>query len=227
MAVREYLDKHGLGKLIELLRSLFKRTWHGTRSEWDALSEEEKDKWEQAEIEEEDNNNGNGVVFVADKVEKGNYNPVTSNAVAALDEAMTRDTHFGNLADIITINATYNTVYPIAGVYEWFNRSGLCILSIMGLRLSRTDAVGYLAIDKGNLPPIAKVDFGSPSVSNIHRYRTSISRQGNAHFTNPDDMDIAYFGMGQTYPTLHFRPKATNDQDTQFNVVLIYPTQEP
>ena len=227
MAIREYLDKRGLGKLVELLRSIFKRTWHGTRTEWDALDAEEKDKWEQAEIEEEDGNNGNGVVYVADKVEKGNYNPVTSNAVAALDAYMAREVHFGNITDIVTVNATYNTVYPTEGVYEWFNRSGLCVLSIMGLRLSRTDAVGYLALDKGNLPPIAKAKFVNPSVTNIHRYRTSISRQGDAHFANPDDMDIAYFGGTQTYPTLHFRPKATNGTDTQFNVVLIYPTEEP
>lgn len=82
MAMREYLDKRGLRKLTSIINKLFKRTWHGTRTEWDALSDEEKAQWEQAEIEEEDGNNGNGVVYVADRVEKGNYNPVTSNAVA-------------------------------------------------------------------------------------------------------------------------------------------------
>ena len=62
------------------------KIWRGTQAEWDALSAAEKDKYEQAEIIGLDNN---GVVYVADKIEAGNMNPVTSNAVAkyALDWA--------------------------------------------------------------------------------------------------------------------------------------------
>lgn len=61
------------------LWTLGDKIWRGTQAEWDALSAAEKDKYEQAEIIGLDNN---GVVYVADKVEAGNMNPVTSNAVA-------------------------------------------------------------------------------------------------------------------------------------------------
>lgn len=47
MRVLKYLDKHGLS-------TLFKRgvrfTFHGTQAEWDALSDTEKNKYDQAEI---------------------------------------------------------------------------------------------------------------------------------------------------------------------------------
>lgn len=47
MSVLKYLDKHGLS-------TLFKRgvrfTFHGTQAEWDALSEAEQNKYDQAEI---------------------------------------------------------------------------------------------------------------------------------------------------------------------------------
>lgn len=63
----------------DYLWTLEDKIWRGTQAEWDALSADEKDKYEQAEIIGLDNN---GVVYVADKVESGNMNPVTSNAVA-------------------------------------------------------------------------------------------------------------------------------------------------
>lgn len=63
----------------DYLWTLDDKIWRGTQAEWDALSAAEKDKYEQAEIIGLDNN---GVVYVADKIEEGNMNPVTSNAVA-------------------------------------------------------------------------------------------------------------------------------------------------
>lgn len=105
-----YLNKGGLKKLAEAICKLFRKTWHGTRTEWDALDEEEKDKWEQAEIEEEDGNNGNGVVYVADKVEKGNYNPVTSNAVAGFVKAVSYFNLEAKPENILFWNASTQTV---------------------------------------------------------------------------------------------------------------------
>ena len=68
----------------DYLWTLDDKIWRGTQEEWDALSAAEKDKYEQAEIIGLDNN---GVVYVVDRIEAGNMNPVTSNAVAkhALD----------------------------------------------------------------------------------------------------------------------------------------------
>lgn len=76
MAIKKYLDEHGTEKVLKKIKN---QIWRGTQAEWDALSAAEKDKYEQAEIIGLDNN---GVVYVADKVESGNMNPVTSNAVA-------------------------------------------------------------------------------------------------------------------------------------------------
>ena len=63
----------------DYLWTLDDKIWRGTQAEWDALSAAEKDKYEQAEIIGLDNN---GVIYVADKVELNNFNPVTSDAVA-------------------------------------------------------------------------------------------------------------------------------------------------
>lgn len=76
MAIMKYLDEHGTETVLKKIKN---QIWRGTQAEWDALSADEKDKYEQAEIIGLDNN---GVVYVADKVESGNMNPVTSNAVA-------------------------------------------------------------------------------------------------------------------------------------------------
>ena len=65
----------------DYLWTLGDKIWRGTQAEWDALSADEKDKYEQAEIIGLDNN---GVVYVVDKIEAGNMNPVTSNAVAKM-----------------------------------------------------------------------------------------------------------------------------------------------
>lgn len=73
---KKYLNKRGLATLLGLIKFGHKKIWHGTQDEWDALSAEEKDKYDQAEIEDQ-----NGIAAV-DKIEDGNMNPVTSNAVA-------------------------------------------------------------------------------------------------------------------------------------------------
>ncbi len=73
-----YLDKKGLAKVFSILKFGHKKIWHGTLAEWEALSATEKAKYDQAEVIDE----YTGVPVVVDKVESGNLNPVTSNAVA-------------------------------------------------------------------------------------------------------------------------------------------------
>lgn len=73
-----YLDKKGLAKVFSILKFGHKKIWHGTQAEWEALSATEKAKYDQAEVIDE----YTGVPVVVDKVESGNMNPVTSNAVA-------------------------------------------------------------------------------------------------------------------------------------------------
>lgn len=73
-----YLDKKGLAKVFSILKFGHKKIWHGTLTEWEALSATEKAKYDQAEVIDE----YTGVPVVVDKVESGNLNPVTSNAVS-------------------------------------------------------------------------------------------------------------------------------------------------
>ena len=78
MATRNYLDYAGLKRVLAKLLPGARKIWHGTLAEWEALSAEEKTKYDQAEVIDE----YTGVPVVVDKVESGNLNPVTSNAVA-------------------------------------------------------------------------------------------------------------------------------------------------
>jgi hypothetical protein len=54
------------------------KIWRGTQEEWDALPAADRDFYDQAEI---SGVNNDGMVYVADKIENGNMNAVTSNAV--------------------------------------------------------------------------------------------------------------------------------------------------
>lgn len=78
MATKKYLDYAGLKRVLAKLLPGARKIWHGTLAEWEALSATEKAKYDQAEVIDE----YTGVPVVVDKVESGNLNPVTSNAVA-------------------------------------------------------------------------------------------------------------------------------------------------
>lgn len=92
MAIKKYLDEHGTEKVLAKIKN---QIWRGTQAEWDSLSAAEKDKYEQAEIIGLDNN---GVIYVVDRIEAGNMNPVTSNAVAKITSHGTSE---------VTWNTTY------------------------------------------------------------------------------------------------------------------------
>lgn len=80
MATKKYLDYAGLKRVLAKLLPGARKIWHGTLAEWEALSATEKAKYDQAEVIDE----YTGVPVVVDKVESGNLNPVTSNAVYGL-----------------------------------------------------------------------------------------------------------------------------------------------
>ena len=50
MARKTYLDYAGLKRVLKHLLPGARKIWHGTRDEWEALDEIERDKYDQAEI---------------------------------------------------------------------------------------------------------------------------------------------------------------------------------
>ena len=50
MATKKYLDYAGLKRVLAKLLPGARKIWHGTLAEWEALSEAERDKYDQAEI---------------------------------------------------------------------------------------------------------------------------------------------------------------------------------
>lgn len=78
MAFKRYGVLSNFRQFLSSLRGRgMKYIFHGAQDEWDALSAAEQDKYDQAEIEDE----GTGGIYAVDKVEDGNMNAVTSNAV--------------------------------------------------------------------------------------------------------------------------------------------------
>lgn len=108
-----YLDKKGLAKVFSLIKFGHKKIWHGTLAEWEALAATEKAKYDQAEVIDE----YTGVPVVVDKVEEGNLNPVTSNAVA---EALK------SVGGVETVTG-YSTPGKISG-NEYIKRSGSIVI---------------------------------------------------------------------------------------------------
>lgn len=47
---KQYLDYAGLKRVLEHLLPGARKIWHGTLTEWEALSETERDKYDQAEV---------------------------------------------------------------------------------------------------------------------------------------------------------------------------------
>ena len=78
------------------------KIWRGTQAAWDALTPTQKDEYDQAEVIDE----YTGVPVVVDKVESGNLNPVTSNAVAEC---------FRESSGTATL-----TSFPTAGQINWY-----------------------------------------------------------------------------------------------------------
>ena len=47
---KQYLDYAGLKRVLKRLLPGARKIWHGTEAEWEALSETERDKYDQAEV---------------------------------------------------------------------------------------------------------------------------------------------------------------------------------
>lgn len=50
MAIKSYLDYTGLKRVLKHLLPGARKIWHGTAEEWHALSDEERNKYDQAEV---------------------------------------------------------------------------------------------------------------------------------------------------------------------------------
>lgn len=66
-------------KFSQLFSKFVKKTFVGTRAEWDLLSAAEKQQYDLADFTDD---TASGVPIISDKVTAGDMNPVTSNAVA-------------------------------------------------------------------------------------------------------------------------------------------------
>lgn len=75
----------------QLFRKFVKKTFVGTRAEWDALTLAEKKQYDLADFTDD---TATGTAIISDSVTEGDMNPVTSNAVAqavaSIDEKPTR-----------------------------------------------------------------------------------------------------------------------------------------
>lgn len=80
-----------------------KKTFIGTRAEWDALTLEEKQNYDKADITDD---LAGGELIVSDAVTAGDLNPVTSNAVA-----QTHKLFGANTTHTLTRDATAGDVY--------------------------------------------------------------------------------------------------------------------
>ena len=72
----------------QLFRKFVKKTFVGTRAEWDALTLAEKKEYDLADFTDD---TAGGELIVSDEVTAGNLNPVTSNAVATHIPNITRE----------------------------------------------------------------------------------------------------------------------------------------
>ena len=84
MATKKYLDYAGLKRVLAKLLPGARKIWHGTLAEWKALSEAERDKYDQAEIIDgsgngNDNDNDNGLTA---KYIRNLHDPDWSQAVS-------------------------------------------------------------------------------------------------------------------------------------------------
>lgn len=130
------------------------KIWRGTQAEWDALSAAEKDKYEQAEIIGLDNN---GVVYVVDRIEAGNMNPVTSNAVA------------NALNDVETITPTPVTGGE-AGTVTWGSFDVRKLGKLVNITINAMQHTSYV-----NIPGAIILATGLPKPALGRIYLTGIS----------------------------------------------------
>ena len=78
MATKKYLDYAGLKRVLAKLLPGARKIWHGTLAEWKALSEAERDKYDQAEI---IDGSGSGVEVETSELIRNLHDPDWSQAI--------------------------------------------------------------------------------------------------------------------------------------------------
>lgn len=106
----KFLESDGIKQLLRRVFFWSKKTFIGTRAEWVALTEDEKNSYDIAQITDDC-----PYIEPADVVESGNMNPVTSNAVANILNPSQYET-IALTPDIADVNALSWTV-PSDGVW--------------------------------------------------------------------------------------------------------------
>lgn len=103
-----------------LFRKFVKKTFTGTRAEWDALTTAEKKEYDIANITDD---LAGGELIVSDEVTAGDLNPVTSNAVAkALPKKYTLTGQSILFETVATALGLPNT-YPKKFKLEWYGEA--------------------------------------------------------------------------------------------------------
>jgi len=92
----------------QLFRKFVKKTFVGTRAEWDALTLAEKKQYDLADFTDD---TATGTAIISDAVTAGDLNPVTSNAVARLFKS------------VLLTNKSFTL--PTGGYVNWNNLTGL------------------------------------------------------------------------------------------------------
>lgn len=106
-------------KFSQLFNKFVKKTFVGTRAEWDALTLAEKKQYDLADFTDD---TATGMAIISDSVTAGDMNPVTSNAVfEAVDktEAITLTLNTGSAYQVVELKAIKTgNVVSVVGIVE-------------------------------------------------------------------------------------------------------------
>ena len=196
-----YLDKKGLAKVFSILKFGHKKIWHGTLAEWEALSATEKAKYDQAEVIDE----YTGVPVVVDKIEAGNMNPVTSNAVAeAITAAAIGRAKIGYFPAISTTGNHNSSMVLTEGTW-YVELSCLCSSTLLsgdvgisingaafGYRRFRFTPNGSISEVQQSVSVFVTVPAGEQYTTGMMIYNsTSVQINGDANFWNIQAIRVA------------------------------------
>lgn len=122
-------------KFSQLFSKFVKKTFVGTRAEWDLLSVAEKKQYDLADFTDD---TASGVPIISDTVAEGDMNAVTSNAVAAAIATATTAIattigEFTDLGSFGTLNAAGAKIYTDAVANISAGSSGLYCVNVTGI----------------------------------------------------------------------------------------------
>ena len=118
-------------KFSQLFSKFVKKTFVGTKAEWDLLSVAEKQQYDLADFTDD---TASGVPIISDAVTEGDMNPVTSNAVAAaIATSTTTIGEFTDLGSFGTLAAAGGKIYTEAIANISAGNSGLYCVNVTGI----------------------------------------------------------------------------------------------